>query len=149
MFIIYPKMVNWTDPSRRRNNPDDQLGSDIIIDDACVTKTNDGRQVVIDQLVPNNGEYEYAKTDGECNYCIGCMPKRGDWGAGCSGVFYQCAGVGGGIPYYRRRAYLANADQCCTSGGAATIGDKTCDPKYRSGPLSPACNTTYAAKCVG
>jgi hypothetical protein len=140
-------MVNWTDPQRRGNNPDDGLGVEIKMDDACVTYTNEGKQNATDNLVPNNGEYEYTKTSGDCNYCMGCMPKRGDWGAGCSGFFWQCASVGGGIPYYKRVSYLAPKKQCCTGGGVTTIGDKTCHPDYLAGPNSTSCDDIFSAKC--
>jgi hypothetical protein len=139
---------NFSNPQRRFNNPDDAIGYDIQLNDACILNNSTGAQIINDQLIPNNGEYEFSKATGDCNYCSTCSPRRADKGSGCDNDGH-CGVVGGNIPYYHRKAYLAPADTCCTNSGGRTVGDKTCDPKYRAGVSALACNDIYASKCVG
>jgi hypothetical protein len=140
--------TSFSNPQRRTNNPDDAIGYDIVMDDACIDQMGTGIQNAIDNLVPNNGEYEYAKREGQCNGCTGCMPRRGTSGFGADRD-WNYAFAGGMIPYYHRKSYLAPKDQCCTNNGARTIGAVTCDPQYTAGVGAPACNDIYAAQCIG
>ena len=140
-------MVQFTNPTRRTNNPDDQIGYEIELNDACVSNNDNGRWAAR-SLVPDNGEYELSKLDGACNICINCEPRRADWGSGCTfeGGF-KCSAVGGGVPYYKRTAYTAPKDNCCTNNGTKTVENRTCDPKYRRGPQASECYDTYNLKC--
>lgn len=140
-------MVSATNPQRRNNNPDDLIGQHITIEDACVIQGPAGNGPG-EGLVPDNGEYSYAGTTGNCNYCINCMPKRMDSGFGCVGFFSECASGGGVIPKYTRNSYRAPKDACCTNGGGKTVGNLTCDPKYSGGPVTGECSDVFAARCT-
>lgn len=145
-------MVSSTNPQRRNNNPDNAIGQEIRIDDsspdggACVMYGGGGNSAA-QGLVPNNGEYELGSISGDCNYCIGCQPRRMDTGVGCEGFAYRCAGVGGGFPSYKRTRYNAPIDTCCTNNGEKTVGNQTCDPKYKMAENSPDCDPTYTSRC--
>ena len=57
--------------------------------------------------------------------------------------------TGGREPTIRRKiigGYTGNITNCCISS-AKLDGNKTCDPKYRSGPSAPACSDTYRSIC--
>jgi hypothetical protein len=168
-------MPTSTNPQRRQNNPDDPVGYEIAVRDACVIYGGGGDEAA-KTLIPDNDEYEFAGIRDNCNYCINCMPRQFDSSSGCeydpcpdgshdvAGTCWtnnfpwyvtknigdrngKCASSGGGIPFYKRRGYLAPKDDCCFNPGTKTIGNKTCDPKYRSGPYSADCNDTYLNKC--
>jgi hypothetical protein len=138
---------NFSNPVRRDNNPDDAIGDDKELSDACILYNSTGVGIIQRTLIPDNGEYEFAKATGDCNYCDTCSPRRAEKGAGCQGTW--CGYAGGLIPYYHRKSYLAPKDQCCTSGGAKVINGLTCDPQYRAGVSAPACNDIFAGNCVG
>src|SRR6476661_1605727 len=134
-----------SNPQRRRNYPDDQMGYEIAIDDACIVYGGGGNGAA-EGLVPDNGEYKFSSVQGNCNYCINCMPKKMKDAAGCT-PDNLCASGGGGIPYYKRVGYLAPKDQCCLNPGAKEINGKTCDPKYRGGAESAECAYIYQINC--
>jgi hypothetical protein len=140
-------MVSATDPQRRNNNPNDQIGQMIVANDACVIADSGGDSAG-STMVPGNGEYTYGGTTGNCNYCIGCMPRQMDSSAGCLGFFDKCASGGGVLPQFYRNSYRADKNTCCTNGGGRTVGDLTCDPKYQGGPASGECNDVFATRCT-
>ncbi len=239
-------MVSSTDPQRRGNNPDDPLGHEITIDNACVKYSNQSAE----SLVPDNGEYALGNPTGSCYACLNCEPKKMDSSAGCAfgripdkggcpsgmrddgtscwldtygrgagyaawdwdkcvrensqgcewsgamiypkcasgyhavgcclcepdggpgikrslfdrykcnndevlkdGMCYKkvnggliCVSGGGQYPTYKRTKYSADKTQCCLNA-ASTEGDKTCDPKYRSGYRSGDCNDVFDNYC--
>lgn len=138
-------MVTSTNPQRRNNNPNDRIGQEIKVDDACVIYGGGGNQAA-ESLVPSNGEYSFSGIQGNCNYCIGCMPKLMSAPAGCQGFFHNCSSSGGGYPYYKRTSYKAPTYDCCVTGNQ-TVGDKTCDPKYSGGPSATECGPSIRRLC--
>lgn len=137
--------MTWhTDPIQRQNNPDNNIGVRIEMDDLIV-KDNEGSA---QQYIPQNGEYELGGRSGDGYYCINCEPLKMD-GMGCEGFFRHCAGGGGQHPGYHRTSYNANKTACCTNGGPSTIGNVTCDPKYHNGGATRECDDVYADKCIG
>lgn len=138
-------MVSSTNPQRRNNNPNDRIGQEIQVDDACVIYGGGGNAAA-ETMVPGNGEYAFSGIQGNCNYCIGCMPKLMSSGVGCEGFFSNCASAGGGYPYYKRTSYKAPTYECCVTGGQ-TVGDKTCDPKYSGGPNAAECGPSMTRLC--
>lgn len=147
IFLVIYKTQNMrsTNPQRRNNNPDDKIGVEIQVDDACVIYGGGGNAAA-ETMVPGNGEYAFSSIQGSCNYCINCMPKLMDGPAGCEGIFHNCASAGGGYPYYKRTSYRAPTYECCTTG-SRTIGDKTCDPKYSGGPNTSECGPSMTRLC--
>ncbi|MGL5935116.1 MAG: hypothetical protein ACRCZI_05790 [Cetobacterium sp.] len=134
-----------TNPQRRKNNPDDQLGYEMAIEDACVNGDAKNWDSTLN-LLPDNNEYEISKLDVTCNYCIGCNPRRMSFGSGWNSLGRH-ANWDGRIPHYRRKGYTAPKDDCCFEPGVKTIGNKTCDPKFRKGPYSADCEDVYLNKC--
>jgi hypothetical protein len=137
-------LVTHTTPIYRKNNSDDQLGTTIEMQDLCV-KYNPDSAV---QYMPQNGEYGAAGTGSGCNACLSCEPFNMSVSSGCEGPFSGCVSGAGSHPMYTRVSYKAPQDACCTSGGVSTIGNLTCDPKYRGGPDTSACFSTFNTKCV-
>jgi hypothetical protein len=95
---------------------------------------------------PDNGEWESAGGTGvgTCTY-DSLKPGCGlacDAGQTCGkdGLAGHCMTSGEQVKCQRRAGsagYKADPKSCC-QGGVATIGNVTCDPKYRD-PLGPAC----------
>lgn len=138
-------MVWHSEPINRNNNPDDKLGNRMEMSDLCVKYNISSAQ----QYLPKNGEYVIDGTTGSCNACLNCEPLNMDSGSGCEvGFWGNCVSGGGGHPNYKRAAYKAPQNDCCLSG-KTTIGDYTCDPKYRDGAASNACSTIFNTKCNG
>lgn len=133
-----------TDPQRRVNNPADPIGQSIQMNDACVYFGVAGPGQA-KNLIPNNGEYSWAGTTGNCNACTTCAPKLMKDSSGCN--WTGNCGVVGTIPQYKRVSYNADPGQCCLGNGVNTVGNQTCDPKYRTGVYSPDCNDYYTNYC--
>jgi hypothetical protein len=136
-------MVSATDPQRRGNNPDDPLGHEISITDACVKHEHNSAE----RLVPDNGEYSLGNPTGSCWACLSCEPKKMDSSSGCvEGFWKDCVSGGGQYPTYKRTKYSADKTSCCLNA-SSTEGNKTCDPKYRSGYRSGDCNDVFENYC--
>lgn len=132
-------------PTNKFNNPNDTMQTAVSMNDMCVSGGNTSSAT---KYMPQNGEYEMAGTTGNCNYCINCEPRLMEKGSGCDGGGL-CANGGGSIPQYRRKSYNADKTTCCTNGGGATVGDQTCDPKYKNGVNTQECNDVYQGICDG
>lgn len=91
---------------------------------------------------PQTGEFEHAM-GSECKTCFGPDPTGGGASYGC-----ECAefgGVEGRRCAVKRIKYLADPVDCCTKD-SATVGNLTCDPKYRLKD-SAACKEVMQAWC--
>ncbi len=135
-----------SNPQRRPNDPNDGLGVVRTIDDACVFLGSEGPAQAA-SLIPDNGEYEWAGSTGNCAVCSTCAPRRMERSDGSCDDAGRC-GWSGAIPQYRRRAYLAPADRCCETS-SDMIENRTCDPKYRGGAESPDCDDYFRRTCTG
>ena len=134
-----------TYPKRRENNPDDRIGQEIRISDACVSYGGGG-DVPARGLVPDNGEYQFSSIQGNCNACTTCQPNMMQNPSGCDDKG-NC-GVPGGYPYYKRVSYNAPVYDCCTQG-IRTIGPQTCDPEISGGNRinAPQCQSSISTHC--
>jgi len=91
---------------------------------------------------PDNGEFDWGGMGSDCNLCT--------WNYGCEcnqGGQY----IGGKRGKVKRVAFKGDPTECClanTSGkdSVKTIGDFTCDPKYRN-PGGTDCVNVYADYC--
>lgn len=93
---------------------------------------------------PDNGEWETNGTTGSCQYdssqpgcgldCQGGSCGKDTMAGHCQigGVQLRCKRKDGDA------GYTADPVQCCQTG-AATVGGRTCDPKYRAGANSTSC----------
>lgn len=133
-----------TDPQRRQNNADDPLNQAIQMTDACVFKGSGGSSQA-SGLIPDNGEYSWAGTTGSCAVCSTCAPRRMEKSDGSCDDSLRC-GWEGEVPQYKRTGYNAPVDDCCLNG-VKTVGNKTCDPKYRDGYATSNCDSTYLNYC--
>lgn len=127
------------------NNPADEIGIWIPMtkpgSEACVFP-GDAGQGQASFLIPNNGEYEWAGSNGSCIVCNTCPPSR-------VAVADGTTGINGVVPNYKRKSYNGNALNCCITG-ASTDGNLTCDPKYRSsnaGRVDGACAGVMDSYC--
>jgi hypothetical protein len=133
-----------TDPQRRPNDPNDEIGQVIQMNDACVFHGVGGMSQAA-RLIPDNGEYSWAGTTGSCAVCSTCAPRRMERSGDCDDSGH--CGWDGTIPQYKRTSYTAPVDECCIKQ-AKTIGNKTCDPKYKDGYLSGNCDNTFSNYCA-
>lgn len=133
-----------TNPQRRQNNPEDPIGVAIPISDACVFQGAAGPTQAAG-LIPNNGEYAWAGGSGGCAVCSTCAPRQMESSNGTCDDSGHC-GWAGTVPHYKRVSYSAPMSDCCLNS-TSTIGDKTCDPKFRGGPSTQGCNTFYQEYC--
>ena len=90
---------------------------------------------------PDNGEFQAGSNAGSCQACT-------HWDAdGC-----ECTGTGtskaGKRPTIKRKAYKADPLQCCLAPGNPSIGNVTCDPKYRN-RNGEDCRPKMKEYCVG
>jgi hypothetical protein len=74
---------------------------------------------------PNNGEFGWGGLGTNCRMCSGAIV-----GFGCESA--GCASFGGKKPTVKRLRFGADATSCCLADGAKTIGNLTCDKKFRS-----------------
>lgn len=81
-----------------------------------------------------NAEFTFAISGEKCGLCAL------DYGCECEN------GIDGRRGAIRRIAYTANPTECCLSLGKKTIGDKTCDPRYRN-ITSPDCQNALYEYC--
>lgn len=72
---------------KRINNPDDKIGIEIIMNDACMHPEDTADKV--NQYLPDNGEYEFAKQEGECWACANCELRKSNKGL-CLDKNCQC-----------------------------------------------------------
>lgn len=130
-------------PTQLPNLPDHPTGPGILIKGSSSTY---GAPLAL--LCPQNGEWTPTST-GPCNgsrtedYC-GRGGNSGEFGGCCGGT---CHIIGGCSTTCVRTGYGADPTACCLSpAGTKTIGNKTCDPRYRN-PLSIDCTAALAAHC--
>ena len=81
----------------------------------------------LSKYIPQNWEYEFVSGRGSCHFC-GKPPHAMTCSTGCSDGCCAIVGSKGG---YKRVSYNADPLQCCLAQ-TATIGNFTCDPKYRN-----------------
>lgn len=96
-------------------------------------------------FMPPSSEFELGPH--QVSGCSACRFNYGMYGVNAS----KCPGntVAGREPTIRRKiigGYTGDVLNCCLST-AKLDGNKTCDPKYRSGPGAPACSDTYRDIC--
>jgi len=133
-------------PRERRNNPDDAIGEEIRISDACVRPTRTAAEKV-QYLLPDNGEYVYSHNEGSCAVCGNCSPRRMARNDGTCDGKGHCARRGA-FPYYKRTRYGADSRTCCLQNPAShVIGGMTCPPDTWGGPTSEACSSVFQSVC--
>lgn len=131
-------MVSSTNPQRRNNNPDDALGQEISITDACVKYNNQSAE----GLVPDNGEYALGNPTGSCWACLNCEPSKMDSSSGCTMGSY---GRGGGYSWFDRDKCPRDHPQGCEWNGALLY--PKCADGYRAVGCC-TCEPNDANKCV-
>lgn len=139
-------MVGHSAQIKRTNNTNDTIGTNIEMSDLCTNHNPSSAQ----PFIPQNGEYSLGGGGNSCYACLSCEPNNMDSGSGCEQGFWgNCVSGTGNHPTYHRTSYNADKDACCKSGGATTMGNLTCDPKYRNGADSQDCSGTFSNICMG
>jgi hypothetical protein len=123
-----------------------RIGDTKQMDKGCGPDLDTNEKYLKDQGFkwPDNGEFEYGGRGGDCNMCSLVE------GYGC-----ECHGsgeyVGGKRGKVKRVEYKADPTECCFANverkdAIKTIGNLTCDPKYRD-PGGTDCTNIYSDYC--
>ena len=125
---------------RVNNNPNDNIDKELTIPNGCAIYGS--ARSYLEPFIPDNGEYEW-KREGtsSCNYCSNSMGDQ----TTCHYCDGWCCPIIGSSGIYTRKSYNANPLQCCLQG-KDTIGNLTCDPKYRN-PDGEGCNAILEDYC--
>jgi hypothetical protein len=119
-------------PEKAQNNPNDAINQVITINPGCgLAGTAENS---LGKYIPDNGEYIWAGENGSCHYCsLDAGVEAAKCDSGCADI--SCCAIIGARGSYKRTKYLADPLTCCLQE-KATIGNLTCDPKYRSNTKS-------------
>jgi hypothetical protein len=140
-------------PDRILNNPADKIGQKIQFPTGVCGRVDNA---TARNLLPSNGEYtetvislsdlvDPTISRTKCAACINCDPREFEKNNGTCDGSGHCA-VGDFRPFYTRKAFSADKDQCCLTE-AKLIGDKTCNPLFNAGPTKPDCDSTFQVFC--
>ena len=133
-------------PIPRGNDPNNAIGENISISDACVFRTYRAPEQAR-SLIPANGEYTYDGAEGSCAVCSICPPRRMEKSNGSCDRRGHCGWIGS-VPSYTRTRYLADKRECCMKmPPSKMIGSVTCHTNYWEGPSSPSCSDVYNEFC--
>jgi hypothetical protein len=124
------------------SNPEDAIGTVLTVPGGCAPL---GTGVsYLSEYIPDNGEYSWAGEGSACYFCSFDKPNSIGCSVGCDGI--SCCAIVGHTGTYKRTSYKADPKQCCLQS-ASTIGNLTCDPKYRN-PTSSNCYEYVKDYCL-